>query len=220
MNPIARKSRSSGSRSSSDRQRLTALAVARRAFGLLVWFGVLVAAGLGLHVLAGSVRGLDRRLVDDAVTIRTDPLTALAHGASVLGRSWLLIPLAALIGLALLRPLGIRAWAPLLAVAGADALQNVLKALVERPRPSVTHLEHVTGSSFPSGHATESTAFLLALVCMTRPGRGRSLAAPVALALVCAVGAARVYLGVHYPTDVAAGIILGGAWAAGVGGWF
>lgn len=194
-------------------------AAAPRALGLLAWFSVLVATGLVLHVLAGTIGGLDRRLVDDAVTIRTDPLTAVAHAASLLGRSWLLFGLAAILGLLLVRPLGIRAWGPLLAVAGADALQNVIKALVNRPRPSVTHLEHVSSSSFPSGHATQSTAFLVALLSLVyaaTTGPRRAVATLVATVLVCAVGASRVYLGVHYPTDVAAGIILGGAWAAGV----
>ena len=178
--------------------------------------------GLGLHALAGTAAGLDRRLIDDAVTIRTGPLTAVAHGASVLGRSWVLIPLAALIGLALRRSMGIRAWVPLIAVVGADALQNAVKALVDRPRPTVPHLEHVSSSSFPSGHATQSTAFLVAVVAVVwvaRPGRLRVVVMLVAAVLVCAVGASRVYLGVHYPTDVAAGIILGGAWAAGVIRW-
>ncbi len=105
---------------------------------------------------------------------------------------------------------------------GADGLQNVVKALVDRARPSVTHLEHVTSSSFPSGHATQSTAFvfaLLTLVWTARSGLGRVAATLAAAVLVCAVGVSRVYLGVHYPTDVAAGIILGGAWAAGVMLW-
>ena len=178
-----------------------------------------MAGGLGLNVVAGSVRGLDRRLIGDAVTIRTGPLTTVAHGASVLGRSWLLIGLAALLGLTLRRSLGFRAWVPLVAVVGADALQNTIKAIVDRPRPSVLHLEHVTSSSFPSGHATQSTAFLVALVCMSRSGPVRAAATLVAGVLVCTIGASRVYLGVHYPTDVAAGIILGGAWAAGVIYW-
>jgi membrane-associated phospholipid phosphatase len=198
------------------------LAAVRRASGLLAWFGVLVAAGLGLHALAGTVPVLDRRLVGDAVAIRTDPLTVVAHGASLLGRSWLLIPLAALIGLTLVRPLGTRAWGPLLAVVGADALQNAVKTIVDRPRPSVTHLEHVTSSSFPSGHATQSTAFLVALLALVWTSGSavpRATATLFAVVLVCAVGASRVYLGVHYPTDVAAGIILGGAWAAGVIRW-
>jgi undecaprenyl-diphosphatase len=220
MNPVTRTFRSGGSRASSTR--CASLAAARRVAWLLAWFGVLVAAGLGLRALAGAVGGLDRRLVDDAVAIRTAPLTAVAHGVSLLGRSWRLIPLAALVGLALVRTLGIRAWVLLLAVAGADALQNVIKALVDRPRPSVTHLEHVTSSSFPSGHATQSTAFLLALLALMCPARsslGRLTATVFAAALVVAVGASRVYLGVHYPTDVAAGITLGGAWAAGVIRW-
>lgn len=191
----------------------------RRTLGLLAWFGVLVAVGLGLHALAGTAPGLDRRLVDDAVTIRTGPLTAVAHGVSLLGRSWLLIPLAALIGVAFRRSLGVRAWVPLLAVVGADALQNAVKALVDRPRPSVRHLEHVTSSSFPSGHATQSTALLVALLALgwtSGSGVARATATLSAVVLACAVGASRVYLGVHYPTDVAAGIILGGAWAVGV----
>jgi membrane-associated phospholipid phosphatase len=194
----------------------------RRASGLLAWFGVLVGVGLGLNAVADTVAGLDRRLVDDAVAIRTGPLTTVAHGLSLLGRSWVLIPLAALIGLAFWRSLGIRSWVPLLAVVGADALQNAVKALVDRPRPSVTHLEHVTSSSFPSGHATQSTAFLVALVALVwraRSGRLREATTVLAGVLVCAIGASRVYLGVHYPTDVAAGIILGAAWAAGVIRW-
>ena len=153
------------------------MTAARRASALLAWFGVLVAVGLGLHALAGPAQGLDRRLVADAVTIRTGPLTTVAHGASLFGRSWLLIALAVLVGLALLRPLGIRAWGPLLAVVGADGLQNAIKAIVNRPRPSVTHLEHVTSSSFPSGHATQCTAFLvaiIALVYLARSGRGQA----------------------------------------------
>ena len=158
--------------------RLTPSTGARRAAALLAWFGVLVAVGLGLHALAGTAASLDHVLVRDAVAIRTGPLTTVAHGASLFGRSWLLIAFAVLVGLTLVRPLGMRAWAPLLSVVGADALQNAIKAIVNRPRPSVTHLEHVTSSSFPSGHATQCTAFLVALIALIYSGRsGRGQAA-------------------------------------------
>jgi membrane-associated phospholipid phosphatase len=102
------------------------------------------------------------------------------------------------------------------AVLGAEVLQHAIKALIQRPRPLVPRLEHVTGSSFPSGHATESTAVALALVLLLgrRPRRERVAAALAATLLVAAIAASRVYLGVHYPTDVAAGIILGAGWGA------
>ncbi len=195
--------------------------MAHRLLELIAIFALLVVAGLGLRVLSRPAAGLDLRLVTDWATHRSAVATAAAHAVSLLGRSWLLIPLTAVFGLALARPLRLRglrglAWAPLVAVLGADALQNVVKGLVDRPRPPVAHLEHVTGSSFPSGHATESTAVLVALVGLAWarwPTRGARIAVASCGALMCAaIAASRVYLGVHYPTDVAAGIVLGAAW--------
>lgn len=193
------------------RARLVATAAAAAAV-----LGLLVLAGLGLRALASVAAGLDHRLVDDAAASRSATLTTAAHLASLLGRSWVLFPVTGVLALALARRLRWRALGPLAAVAGADLLQQSLKALVQRPRPGVLHLEHVTGSSFPSGHATESAAVAVALVLLARgrARRDRIAAAIIAAVLVAAVGASRVYLGVHYPTDVAAGIVLGSAWGA------
>ncbi len=211
MNLHGSRSPAGGTASSSGRR-------ARGPLWLAIWFCALVAAGVVGDRLRRPVAGLDRRLVDDLVSVRAAAYTVAAHALSYLGRSWVLVPLAGLVGLALWRRCGPRATSVTVAVVGAVVLQNVVKAIVRRPRPPVLHLEHVTGTSFPSGHATESSAFLLALVVavwpLLRTRRERAGAATVAGLLALGVATSRVYLGVHYPTDVAAGILIGGSWAA------
>lgn len=170
-------------------------------------------AGLGLHLLVPLAGGSDLALVRDAAGARTGTLTSVAHAVSWLGRSAVLLPAAVIVSLASTATRrASRGLEVLLATVGAIIIQNADKALVHRPRPPVPHLEQVSGASFPSGHATESAAFLLMLAVALAPGRRAALA--LAALVAVAVGASRVYLGVHYPTDVAAGWLLGAAWTA------
>jgi undecaprenyl-diphosphatase len=191
----------------------------RRAVWLLVALVGLIVAGLGLHGLSTLVSSEDLTLVRDAAQDRSADATALAHAASWLGRSAVLVPAA--VGLGLVAAAAHRPWrgaALIVGILGAIVIQNVDKALVGRPRPPVGELERVSGTSFPSGHATESSAFFIALAMLLVAGiapRGARLVLALAtLVIIASVALSRVYLGVHYPTDVAAGILLGGSWGA------
>ena len=106
----------------------------------------------------------------------------------------------------------------LVAVVGGALLNSLLKGIFERPRPSlVPKLDHVTSHSFPSGHAQASAVIYLTLGAILaslvhEPQRKiYLLGSAVAAALL--VGMSRVYLGVHYPSDVLGGWIVGFSWA-------
>jgi len=102
------------------------------------------------------------------------------------------------------------------AVVGGDLLAEAIKALVGRARPElVPHLDMVYSSSFPSGHSAMSPIVYFTLAGLVAAGEGRRaqkvLLIATALALVLAIGVSRIYLGVHWPTDVLAGWALGAA---------
>jgi undecaprenyl-diphosphatase len=104
-------------------------------------------------------------------------------------------------------------------VLGGTALNSLLKLVFARPRPDlVTPLTQVLTLSFPSGHAALSAIGYLtlgALLAQAQASRAiRIYFIVVAVALTLLVGVSRVYLGVHYPTDVLAGWCIGLAWAA------
>lgn len=106
----------------------------------------------------------------------------------------------------------------LLAVTSGQAISMFLKYWFDRPRPDlVPHGSHVYTSSFPSGHSLMATVTYLTLgVLLARTVTDRRLKVylvSLAILLSAAIGASRVYLGVHWPTDVLAGWTLGACWA-------
>ena len=87
-----------------------------------------------------------------------------------------------------------------------------LKHLFQRPRPSITHLVHASGYSFPSGHSLGTFLILGALAIILAQYVSHKVTKwviyVVAAVLVALVGLSRIYVGVHYPTDVLAGFTL------------
>jgi membrane-associated phospholipid phosphatase len=98
---------------------------------------------------------------------------------------------------------------------GVVLINNGLKLIVGRDRPDVAHLVGSSGSSFPSGHSAAAAAawFALALVIGRYwSRRGRATLAALAAVIVVAVAASRALLGVHWLTDVVAGVAVGWGW--------
>jgi undecaprenyl-diphosphatase len=106
----------------------------------------------------------------------------------------------------------------LAAVGGGVLISNALKLEYQRPRPDLMpHAVRVFTTSFPSGHATLSAVTYLtlgALLASLHTGRLKAYFLCLAVLLTVAVGISRIYLGVHFPTDVLAGWCIGAAWAA------
>lgn len=100
------------------------------------------------------------------------------------------------------------------AVGGASLLNYIAKITFERQRPDLwTHLIQETSYSFPSGHAAGSSALAVAVVALLWRTKWRVPALIVAPLYVALIGFSRLYLGVHYLTDVVAGWIVGITWA-------
>jgi len=106
----------------------------------------------------------------------------------------------------------------LAAVLGATALSEGLKFGYARPRPDlVAHAVETLGSSFPSGHATLSAATYLTIGALLAHAQERRRVKTyihvTAILVALLIGVSRVYLGVHWPTDVLAGWCIGAAWS-------
>lgn len=194
---------------------------------MLLLFGAIFAfAELADEVLEGSTQSIDMAVVlalrspnDLASPLGPLWLGEVMRDLTALGGSTILFLLTTSIAIYLMlqRRLGTVTFV-IASVVGGAVISLVLKEFFGRPRPDlVTHLSYVTTHSFPSGHSMLSAVTYLTLgALLARIHTSRRIKAfflIVAIFLTVLVGISRVYLGVHWPTDVLGGWTVGAAWA-------
>lgn len=206
----------------------------RHLHGFYTVFGLVLVVGLGIALtglwlfaeLAQEVGEGTTRLLDERILLwlnrhATPGRDGLALQITAIGNGGTVITIA-LVMCGFLWALRHRLAVMLVVVGviGSDLLNRVLKATFERPRPELfvleTPFDRPVSASFPSGHAMTAMVVyvLLAYLIGRLGGRGwfKVVVGSLATVLVLAIGVSRMYLGVHYPSDVAAGYLMGFAW--------
>lgn len=196
--------------------RLVALMRAHRrlvvALAALSVFLVLLA-----RILAGDIMALDRAAYALIVeNLRAGWLTPIMEGFSALATPVVLVTL--LLVIAAFAPGARPGWCCALNLALSTVVNLVLKALVARPRPEGFRLAQASGFSFPSGHSMAAMAFFgLIIWFVWRYERNPRMRAGLTAAfsfIILMIGVSRVYLGVHYASDVVGGFCAALIWLA------
>jgi undecaprenyl-diphosphatase len=195
-----------------------------RAGRLSLWSGGAALAFLAFiritrELIEGDVGAMDSAILLAVAKARTPWLTIAAIDVTALGSITLVVLFTAftLVVLIVLRD-RLGAFQLLAASAGAGILTLVTKDVIERIRPEeAQRLIIVSGFSYPSGHSLSTSALYLTIAIIAgryiqHSGARAAIFLAVSAVLIM-VGASRVYLGVHYATDVVSGISLGAAWA-------
>lgn len=196
-----------------------ALGVVVLAGGIVAALGVALFAWIAHQVRGGATQAFDDRVLRLLGAHRIPWLEAAMREITFLGTGTVVVVVSAVAALFLaLTRQRTAAWRLLWATTGALVLNTVLKHGFNRPRP---HLfawgTHAMTTAFPSGHAMSAAAVYgtVALLAarLTRRRGVRAAVYGVCGVLVALVAFSRLYLGVHYPSDVAAGLVVGAAWA-------
>ena len=193
---------------------------------LLIVLGVWAFIEIADEVLEGESRAFDewavksfRQKSDPSLIIGPHWLAEAARDFTALGSAAVLLFVIAMVAgtLAFLKKYH-AVWLVIVASITGQIVSQILKSLFNRERPDVVpHLTEVTTSAFPSGHAMAAAVVYLTLaaILMRLAPRWRLKVhiLVIGLLLTFIVGASRVFLGVHYPTDVLAGWTAGLVWA-------
>lgn len=183
--------------------------------------GVVVLGAVTDVVADGEAAGWDQPVMSLVVSHRPAALTPVVGVLTAAGDVAVLIPATLVAGgsLAWRRRRWLLVVVPVSVLALSGAAVAVMKAVLARPRPPGAVAQVVeTGWAFPSGHTASATAVAVMVGFLFTRGRPRRRALPIwlgAIGIAGMVGVSRVYLGVHWPSDVIAGWLLGALCAAG-----
>lgn len=168
-------------------------------------------------MLEQELYAFDSFVIEKIQSLITPKLTSVMLFFTFFASTWSLLTLTVIsIGIMLWQHKRWEALFLLLALGGGMAFNLLLKWLYHRERPSIHRLVEESGYSFPSGHSMAAFLFLgmmamlLTLFVVSRAAKAVIILAAVVLILL--VGISRIYLGVHYPSDVLAGFAAGGVW--------
>lgn len=182
-------------------------------------FAFFLVGGIGRFALAAPLTAWDQQLLEAVAGGRTPLATTMMRALSTIGAGTVAIPIGLVIAWVLYRRRERQAaLCYIVTTLSGWGLNLALKAAFRRPRPSVLpHLDVAGGFSYPSGHAMLAPlVFAFGAILLAR-GRPRPVAAVWWAAggtLALAIAASRVYLAVHYPSDVFAALLAGAGWAA------
>lgn len=174
--------------------------------------------GLSLLVQRDRLKEFDLSIIHTVQGWENDNFTRIAKTLSYIGSSAVTIPLALVIVIVLAVVLKHR-WEIILFVGtllGSSLLNTTLKALYHRARPDIHRIVEEAGFSFPSGHSMSAFSLygiLTYLLWRHLPSKGWRIALIVfSLIMVLGIGLSRIYLGVHYPSDVIGGYWVSACW--------
>jgi undecaprenyl-diphosphatase len=190
-----------------------------QSFFLIAAIAALLFCAIASALTSDALTSFDEVMRVKVHSYASPPLTAWALNVTRLGSLWFLLPSSAVIA-AVLALHGRRDQALFLTISmsGSIALENGLKILFGRLRPQVYFGVLPDTYAFPSGHALFSLCFYALLtIVVARNVPSVAIKAGiwiVATALVLAIGLTRIYMGVHYPSDVLGGYIAAIAWIA------
>lgn len=165
--------------------------------------------------MRGNTIGFDLAVRAAIHSWASPPLTYVMRGITLLGEPWFVIPLGLLLSVFLIRRGRARAAVALAcSAAGGEMINAILKTIFHRPRPEAFFgFPQPYYYSFPSGHAMVSVSFYSALAAILAAAGARKAAYwAFGTATPLLIGFSRVYLGVHYPSDVLAGYAAGIVW--------